>query len=322
MQLKQIELHKQRDFGSKLNVTIEFVKRNFKPLYKSIIYIAGPFLLLGSLLMTSVFNYSFQSMGNPTGTPPDADMFFSLGIKGIGSFVFLLLASVALISVVYEFLKLYEKKGSGAIEVEEVYGKVKSSFWNVLGTVFLYVLLVIAIYIALLIPAFAFGALGGAFAFMIVIVVMVGLVYFFIASSLIFIIRAYENVGFITALTRSLKLIKGKWWSTFGLLFVIGLIQGVVSSIFMIPYYVNTIISTMHTVETGVFQEPSQTTIIVNQVLLLLYFLLSYLMYALPLLGIAFQYFNLREMKEATGLIDKIDAFEDLSNDSKDEDHY
>ena len=65
---KKIELHRQRDFSSKMNATIEFIKRNFKPLFKCIMYIAGPFVLIGSIAMTVVMNYSFQSL---TGVEPD-----------------------------------------------------------------------------------------------------------------------------------------------------------------------------------------------------------------------------------------------------------
>lgn len=318
---QKIEFHKQRDFGNKLNATIEFIKRNFKPLFKSILFIAGPFLILGSLLMTSIFNFLFKNMGTPN-IQPDNDMLFNIGASGIGAGIFLLLASIAIISVVYEFMILYEKKEDGKVEVEEVFQNVKSSFWNVFGTVFLFTILLVGIYLVLLIPTVAFGMLGGAVTFLMVMLVIIALLYFMIGSSLVFIIRAYENVGFIAALNRSLKLIKGKWWSTFGLLFVISLIQSVVSSIFFIPWYANMIISMMHTMETGMVEDPSLISQIISQASLFLYLILSYMMYALPLIGLAFQYFNLREMKEASGLINKIDSFGELSGDSKDEEHY
>ena len=284
-------------------------------------YIAGPFVLIGSIAMTVVMNYSFQSL---TGVEPDIGGIYNTLISSLGAMIFLLLASVALISVVYEYMMLYEKNDEGIVTVDEVFQKVKSSFMSVLGTLFLFVLLAIGIYIPLLIPTVIFSGISssGFFFFIVFLLFFFGVMYFFVGSSLVFIIRAYEKIGFGRALGRSFTLIKGKWWSTFGLLLVIGLIQGVVSSIFIIPYYVNTFLATMHTIDTGELAQPSQSTLIINQVSLFFYFILTYALYALPLVGLAFQYFNLREMKEARGLIDKIDSFDDLSTDSTNEEHY
>ena len=60
-----LEFHKARDFSKKINDTFEFLKQNFKPLTKSVLFIAGPPVLMGSLLMGSFigdfFNFSQSS---------------------------------------------------------------------------------------------------------------------------------------------------------------------------------------------------------------------------------------------------------------------
>ena len=60
-----IEFHRTRDFSRKLNATFEFVKQNFKPLGKSILFIAGPPVLVASLVSGSFMSefMSFSSMG-------------------------------------------------------------------------------------------------------------------------------------------------------------------------------------------------------------------------------------------------------------------
>ena len=65
-----IEFHRTRDFSRKLNATFEFVKQNFKPLGKSILFIAGPPVLVASLVSGSFMSefMSFSSwVGNPGG---------------------------------------------------------------------------------------------------------------------------------------------------------------------------------------------------------------------------------------------------------------
>ncbi|MEL7004538.1 MAG: hypothetical protein AAFN93_17660 [Bacteroidota bacterium] len=321
---KHIELHRSRDFGRKLNATIEFIKQNFKYLFKSMLYIAGPFIILGSLFITQVFsNFMNLTMQASTrSTDPDLEELASLGgYIAIGA-IFLLLGTATIISTVYEYMAIYEKKGDHRIEVSEVWAGVKKSFWSMLGTVILYSLILIGCYILLLIPLFVLAAMSPALIFVWFIIVIVVLTYVFTASSLVFIIKSYEKVGFGTAFNRSFQLIKENWWSTFGIIFLTGLIRGVISSIFFIPWYASFIISMIDVSRTGVLQEPSVTMQIFNYITLLLYFVANTLLYCIPLIAIAFQYFNLVETKESKNLMSKIDSFGTTVNEEDEEEHY
>ena len=62
-----IEFHRTRDFSRKLNATFEFIKQNFKSLGKSILFIAGPPVLVASLVIGSFMSdfMSFAMTGNP-----------------------------------------------------------------------------------------------------------------------------------------------------------------------------------------------------------------------------------------------------------------
>jgi hypothetical protein len=51
-------------------------------------------------------------------------------------------------------------------------------------------------------------------------------------------------------------------------------------------------------------------------------YIVQMLLYTLPNLGIAFQYFNLVELKEAKGLMDKIDSMGSVASSEKGEEHY
>ena len=50
-----INYHQARDFSKKMSVTFEFIRQNFKSLGRSILVIAGPPVLLASLLLGSFF---------------------------------------------------------------------------------------------------------------------------------------------------------------------------------------------------------------------------------------------------------------------------
>jgi len=323
MSTTHIELHKTRDFGKKLNATIEFLKENFKPLFKAMLYIAGPALILGSLLFTQLFSGFFRiSLNQAQGVDPSMDNMMSMGIYGLAGAIFLLIGGTAVIATVNEYIILYEKKGSSDISVNEVWERVKSSFFTVLGTMILYTVFLIVAYIVILIPVVLLTAISPFLTFLGIMAFVIGVAYVAVTFSLIFIVKAYEKVGFGTAVSRCFQLIKGKWWSTFGLVFVTSIIQSTVSSIFFIPWYANFIIQMLHNAEAQAFEDPSLLFQIINNVTLLLYFVCSYIMYCIPLIAIAFQYFNLVELKEARGLMSKIESFgEDQSQDDEEE-HY
>lgn len=317
-----IEYHKTRDFGKKLNVTIEFIKENFKPLSKALVYIAGPPIIIGSLLLSQIFD-GFISLTTlaQTGIEPGLGELSEFILPGIGAVIFLLIGGTALLAVVYDYMILYEKQGKD-ISVSDVWELTKKSFWQVLLRMFLLSLIGIALYIGLVLIFVLFSAASPALAFLIGMPAFVGFIYVVIPMYLFFIIAAYEEADFGVAIGRSFKLIRGKWWSTFGLVIVTGMIQGLISYVFLIPWYAIFIIKTLHSVEPDSFTEPSLVMEILGNISFIFYSIMRYLLYCIPLIAIAFQYFNLAELKESKGLMAKIDAFGTTSKPEDEEEHY
>ena len=87
---------------------------------------------------------------------------------------------------------------------------------------------------------------------------------------------------------------------------VLYLIMMTISYIFLIPWYMVTFISALHNTSGNALQETSTSWEMVTIVLFTLYYLAQMVLASLPNIGIAFQYFNLVELKEAKGLLNKI----------------
>lgn len=318
----RIEYHKTRDFGKKINATIEFIKQNFKPLFKAMLYIAGPPVILGSILMAQILDNFMNILTYSTqGIDPELDELMGLISPAIGAAIFLVIGGTALIAVVYDYMILYEKQGKD-IAVREVWELTKRSFWRVLGTMLLYVLVLMLAYVVMLIPTFLLAAISPALTFIGIIIFYAGAVYVVVSFSLIFIVMAYEKVNFGTAVTRCFQLIKSKWWSTFGLFIVTSLIQSVISSIFFLPWYIIFILKMLHSTDANTFDEPGVVTQLAGTICLLFYLVISYLLYCVPLVALAFQYFNLVELKESKGLMAKIETFGTASTGEDEEEHY
>lgn len=307
-----IEFHKARDFSKKVNDTFEFLKQNFVPLTKSVLFIAGPPVLMGSLMMGSFIgdflNFSQDSFANPGSSEMAEKYFFSTNfwLQIVLALLFLIISGVASLSSINNYILLYGEKKSNQIEVGEVWVRVKETFWMYLGTMIFFGLLLVVAYVIMLVPIALVSTISPVLVFFGVIGVIVGIFYLLFGASLTFFIRAYEKTSFIAALSRSFYLVRGKWWSPFGLIIILSLIVSTMSYFFIMPWYIATLVSSLHSVSTNAFQESSFNWKLLTVVSFTLYYLAQMVLYSIPNVGIALQYFNLVELKEAKGLIDEI----------------
>lgn len=310
-----IEFHQARDFSKKMNVTFEFIRQNFKGLGKSILFIAGPSVLIASLLIGSfmgdIMKLTQSSALNPGNTELMQDFFLSVTfwLQMILMFVFFLLSTVMSLATINNYIILYGEKRTNKIEVHEVWERVRDTFWMYLGSAILYGIMAMVMYFVLLMPIILLADSGMPWLLVLFIPLLLGgMMYLFFGSILTFFIRGYEKIGFFQAVGRSLRLVSGKWWSTFGLFFILYLVMYFASIVFMIPFYVVNFISMLHQVETGSAGQVSSTMQIVMVISFTLYYMAQLLLSSLPNIGLAFQYFNLVELKESKGLLTQIET--------------
>jgi hypothetical protein len=305
-----IEFQQARDFSKKLNATFEFLQQNFKSLGKSLLYIAGPVVLIGSLLAGSLYTGYLNSILSYGSDPAGLFDFINsttTWIQGAAAVLFVFISGIFVVSVVYHYMLEYDARKSNRIEVDAVWTRVRQTLPAYFVTFFLFFVLLLSVYALAFLFIAGLGTLSIGLAILAAFVVVVLLIYLVVPLSLIFVVRAFEKVGFIGAVQRCFMLIQGKWWSTFGLLVIVALVQSMMASVFFIPWYVNSIITMLHTIEGQTIQEPSTISQLINNVFIVLYFMASFLLYSLPLIALAFQYFNLVELKEARGLMNRIE---------------
>jgi len=272
MDQNKIEFRKVRDFGGLLNVTFDYIKKNFKVLFKSNLFISAPAILLAGVFMglyqSSMFNFTDY---------PDLAL---IGIPFLIGMFFTVLAYLIITVVTYSHLMVYKQSEDGVFDIDDVWKLVKKYFFLILFTGIGYSLAVGLGFIFLIIPG----------------------IYLSIALSLIFIVRLEEELGFFDSVSRCIKLIKDNWWFTSGLIIVVGFIQGFLIYALYIPNY----IVMFFTAFAGYDQEAGS----LNKILYIISSIISSLgtlSYMISTIAIAFQYYNLVERKEAPGLLKQID---------------
>ncbi len=301
MAQNKIEFQRYRDLGQILNSTFEFIRQNFLPLLKSLVFIVGPFLLLTGILLgfyqKSVFSFfqltSFSQMG------------LILFLMAISIF----LTTQMMLASVYSFILIYLSKDEFTpITIEEVWDSVKQYFFKILGlTLTLIFLMVAAVLFFVLFIGLTSGSTPNPFlVFLLFLLFIIPFIFIGVKLSLVYIIALYEKSGIWESIRRSFYLIKNKWWLTFGVIFVVGIIQGVMGVIFQIPQYIVIYATMFNSLDGSGVSGVTEIIIMLTTVISAFQYLLA----AITIIALAFLYFSLAEQKEAKGLIEKIESIQ------------
>lgn len=294
----QIEFYKKRQFGEKLNATFTFVRENAWPYLKVQFLIAGPILLIANILVNQyaigMFSFDGEFSANFL-----IDMFQMYGLL----LLIALVSTTVMPAVTYGYMKSYANIAPSDITVANVTNGFSSRFFNILG-------FNILMYIATIIATFFFVLPG----------IFVGIVLSLGAAIIVF-----ENSNPFDAFGRAFTLIKGKWWSTFGLLVVITIIGYVINAFFGLPRSIIIGIDMFTSLDSTGGIESMDMEKSSDQLLNILFSVFetfgSILSYSLIFMGLAFQYFNLVERRESRGLMSKIEGMDAVGEEDTDEDY-
>lgn len=284
-----INIFQQRDFGDKINVTFQYVMQNFRSLGLALLYIVGPVALLAGIA-TGVFQSNILALGKISRDSDSSDPtaafelfrnFFSPAFWF--TMLFGLLATLAVSLVTYAHMKLYARKSaSGTEPVSISVAEVWEELQPVIGR---------AIIISIL------GSIITSIGFVFLIIPGV---YVAIVLVLALAVTTFEGTDFGQTWDRCFKLIRDKWWSTFGLVVVMGIISGIIGLIFTLPAGLLSFMAGAR-----LLPDVSGFWVILGSVISTVG---GTLLRTLIYVAIGFQYANLVERQEGRGLLSAIDS--------------
>ncbi|GAB3872443.1 hypothetical protein GCM10028824_22840 [Hymenobacter segetis] len=289
---QESDFRRQRDFGQKFSAAFEFIGAHWRGLGRALLYIVLPAAILQGIVMalmqkefiskslhvsdTGISKLRQLAMFNEMYQSP----FYWVNIAVSGIFIMLLVLTV------YGYVKccLRPVTSSEPITVGQVWEEVKQEF---LGSYLSYFGLMVLVLIG-----FVFLAIPG--------------LYLMVAFSLFYITKVVEGTGFSDTCRRCLQLVRGKWWSTCGLIVVMTMVPGIAlgiigSMVSWLVYYLADNFGLFHATEAG--SSMGLFAVITSA----LSGLLNLLIYPPLLLALAFQYFNLVERRDGVGLRHMVD---------------
>ncbi|MNX50780.1 hypothetical protein D3C86_814220 [compost metagenome] len=279
--MPNLELKKAREFGEIINDTFLFIRQNFKPLLKVFAYLCGFFILAGmvaaimqQLEMETALDGLKQGKGG-----------WQTFMANVLTFNYLLVvifsfgSSAAILVSTLSYIALYIQKGNIAPTPDEVWGYFKYYYFRLFFSNIIAILFISLGFLFCLLPC----------------------IYLFPAMSLLVSIMVLENTNFQYAFSRSFKLLKNQWWVTAGAMLIIWVIAYACMSFAAIP----TVVLKMGGAFLPGLAGWGKVFTIIGVVLQYL----SYVFMVIPIIGVSLCYFNLVEIQESTGLMDRINQF-------------
>lgn len=321
-----IEFKRERNLGEIINDSFAFIRYTYKDLFKAIVKLVGPILIL---LILAIAGYMYLVFGTlKSGASVLNGGAFNNGIAILGTMLLgflLLFLSVLYYSFFYSTVNYCIKSyidHEGKIDQEEVKQNVRKNWGKYLGLAFLIILIFMAAAFIGIMPATILGVFIGAtlnsisLTFITMFLGYLPLIYLYVPMTLVFAVAIFNNYSSGSSISYSFKLVRHHWWKSFLTLLVMGIIFFVAGLIFQFPVLIYSLIKGM-----TMGKEMTLTSITDfdaffdwGYILLTLFsYIGRFLLYALMVICGTFIFFNLNEKKNQTGAFETIES---LGNDN------
>lgn len=232
-----------------------------------------------------------------------------MGIIALLLIILIFLVTQMMLTTVYSFILIYLSKTEFTpISIDEIWDSVKQNFYKVLGlnaVIFFLFLIYLTIFL-LIIVAVSGGTSGSGLGIFLFFILFILLVFIMVKMCLAYMIMLYERTGIWASIQRSFYLTKNKWWFSFGLIFVLSLIQSLMGFIFQIPQYIIMVTTMFNSLDGSGVSGVTEILIMLTSIIAAF----QYLLFSLIIIALAFLYFSLVEQKEGKGLIERIESIQ------------
>ncbi|WP_075603862.1 DUF7847 domain-containing protein [Saccharicrinis aurantiacus] len=291
------QLRKKRTVSESVSDVFNYLKIHIWNLLKLMMVLVGPFFILGGILIGRVYGTMF-SMFETTLEPNPFD--FALFIP---AYILLIIGGIFYQASIVSYMKMSLKHAKDEITLQLIFTDIKKYFWKYLGAG---ILLGIGIsfvgFIVTLVLSIISPVLG-------VFVMMFGLIYLMIAFSIYPFSIGIEDASITDSFGRSFELIKGNWWSTFGYYILLYFIQGFISAIVIVPFYILAFYKMFSQLITNPNSQPDFSylgSVMTFGIPIIMF--VSLFLYCFYSVGFGMRYFSLVELKEEVGLAEQIEA--------------
>ena len=309
-QKPKIAMYVKRPFGEKLNASFDFIKENWKQLFKYSTYLILPICLIQAAnfsgLMGSMTDLTAMQASGGISDNPLAALGPSFALNYAGVIFFSCLGALLMTSLIYAMVRLYNEREERLSGI--VFGDIKSLllrnikrlFLMGIACSFLFIFAVIFIVLlAVLTPFTLILTIPLLFAFMVPLALMAP-------------IYLFEDISLGEAFAKTFRLGFATWGGVFLILIVMGIIASVLQGIVSIPWYVIYIVKMIFTMSDGGATSSSVGLNFAQYLFSILMLYGSYLSAIFGIVGLVYQYGHASEVVDSITVESDIDNFDKL----------
>src|ERR1035437_9371547 len=303
MNQEKINFRQMRDFGETFNVSVQFLRQNFKLFFQSLIFIAGPFILMsaiaGAFYQSNAIGVS--ALGRFSSGTPLAQFGWSFLIFILAAII----SGIALIGTTFSFMINYMEKGPNGFTVNDVATKLIQNIGNILAVFFVLTLLsilIIAVFAGIVIGlTTAVPVLGILFALVFIFGMIILFPPLMWQLSVVYLVKMQEDKGVFESFSRTREVMRGNFWWTWVIVVCSAIAIGIVGFVFTLPQVVYQMVLMISHLKGG----STETSVPFLIVATLCTFCSTILYSALYVIN-AFHYYSLAEAKDGVGLMERI----------------
>ena len=291
----RIEFYQNRSFGERLSAAADFLRQNWKVLYKNILIPAIPFVLLMAFLLPE---YLKMAASLSTG---DTSAILNAGVFSMLFFLVAICFSLYLYAMSGAIMQLYDE---GGLTEKTSWSDLSGKMFSNAGKIFLiglamFLLIVLIALAAFLIGDFLSSGMGRAVVVILVFVFIIGLITAIPPLTMVIYPALFRGASTWESIRKGFSVGFKNWGSTFGIVFIAGLMGAIVSYALGAPLQI------------WILFNPGQAGVMLYG-FTLLSSLASVLVTPFVFTFLAFQYFSITEKEEGVSLQSKIDEFDSL----------
>lgn len=278
---EKIDVHRWREFGEELSTVFAFIRKNLGGILQSLLFIAGPFLLLVAVGFVFLFEDYFSLSMEENNSPFVDDS----GVKGwfVAKFVqygFSFVAYALVSLVMFEYVYLYAGSRTGEVTLKMVWSRFRKDFFKVmLAKIIMLPMIAVSTFCLVFPGVFMYAALGGT------------------EMAII-----QEKANPFQAIGKSFSLMGKYFWGTVGIVSVLFLMEGFIGLLFgqvpnILGYVKDAVVveidaNSAWKVIMGVFSGLSH--------------IISYLLFSITTIGMGLRYYACMEDRDGRQLKAKI----------------
>lgn len=310
----KIALYVKRSFGEKFNASFDFIKENWKLMLKYATYLLLPLCLVQALSLNGLMTYTIGMSGLMESGAMYSDSALLMSFFSYYSLYMLLLiiGIVLLTALVYAIIRTYNERE----------GRLQGVTLGVLRPMLLrnvkrmFILVFFGLILTML-ASLIIGVIVALFPIALLPIVMILLIPFMIAIAVPFSLWApiylFEDISAMSSLKKAFRLGFATWGGIFMISLVMGIIAGILQGVTLIPWYIGTVVKYIFATSGG----GTEATVSVGYSFLL--YLLAvvqafgaYLAMIFSFVGLAYQYGHASEKMDSIMVESDIDNFDKL----------